>query len=125
MIEGGVLKGLALTAFLPAGYKHQARVAGAVDALMAIGTSCDLVANQKADVEVLAQLIGDLKAAVTLLDHTVEAAESGSLAEKAAAFAVSVAEAMGGVREVCDKLEGLVDDGLWPLPKYREMLFLV
>jgi glutamine synthetase type III len=29
------------------------------------------------------------------------------------------------VREACDKLEGVVDDGLWPLPKYREMLFLV
>jgi glutamine synthetase len=28
------------------------------------------------------------------------------------------------VREHCDLLERLVSDNLWPLPKYREMLFI-
>jgi len=28
------------------------------------------------------------------------------------------------VRESADALELLVDDQLWPLPKYREMLFV-
>ena len=32
--------------------------------------------------------------------------------------------AMTGVREVADKLEKLVADDLWPLPKYSEMLFI-
>ena len=32
--------------------------------------------------------------------------------------------AMGGVREVADKLEQWVADDLWPLPKYSEMLFI-
>ena len=27
------------------------------------------------------------------------------------------------LREVADELETLVDDGLWPMPKYRELLF--
>jgi glutamine synthetase len=27
------------------------------------------------------------------------------------------------VRDIADWLEGIVDDDLWPLPKYREMLF--
>jgi glutamine synthetase len=31
---------------------------------------------------------------------------------------------MQTVREAADTLEGLVDDELWPLPKYREMLFV-
>ena len=31
---------------------------------------------------------------------------------------------MARVREPADLLEGLVDDDLWPLPKYREILFL-
>jgi glutamine synthetase len=31
---------------------------------------------------------------------------------------------MNLVREQVDLLEGLVDDQLWPLPKYRELLFL-
>jgi len=32
--------------------------------------------------------------------------------------------AMAEVREAADKLEKVVTDGLWPLPKYEEMLFI-
>ena len=32
--------------------------------------------------------------------------------------------AMAKVREVADKLERVVADDLWPLPKYEEMLFI-
>ena len=32
--------------------------------------------------------------------------------------------AMDAVREVADKLEKIVADDLWPLPKYSEMLFI-
>ena len=35
-----------------------------------------------------------------------------------------VLPAMDGVREVADRLERLVADDLWPLPKYSEMLFI-
>jgi glutamine synthetase type III len=31
---------------------------------------------------------------------------------------------MGAVREHADALEALVDDDLWSVPKYRELLFL-
>ena len=44
--------------------------------------------------------------------------------EKARAprYAYEVAPAMAAVRESCDRLEVLVQDSLWPLPKYHEML---
>ena len=32
--------------------------------------------------------------------------------------------AMGAVREAADKLEKVVADDLWPLPKYSEILFI-
>ena len=32
--------------------------------------------------------------------------------------------AMATVREAADKLEKVVADDLWPLPKYEEMLFI-
>jgi glutamine synthetase len=35
-----------------------------------------------------------------------------------------VVPAMAAVRTVADELENLVDDARWPLPKYREMLFM-
>ena len=36
----------------------------------------------------------------------------------------TVIPAMEDVREVADRLEKLVADDLWPLPKYSEMLFI-
>ena len=36
----------------------------------------------------------------------------------------NVIPAMDAVREVADKLERIVADDLWPLPKYSEMLFI-
>ena len=33
-------------------------------------------------------------------------------------------DAMNRVRESADNLEMLVDDAYWPLPKYRELLYL-
>ena len=36
----------------------------------------------------------------------------------------TVIPAMAAVREVADKLERIVPDDLWPLPKYSEMLFI-
>ncbi len=36
----------------------------------------------------------------------------------------TVIPAMDDVRQVCDRLEKLVADDLWPLPKYSEMLFI-
>jgi glutamine synthetase len=35
-----------------------------------------------------------------------------------------VRDLMGEVRESADALEMLVADNMWPLPKYREMLFI-
>jgi glutamine synthetase len=35
-----------------------------------------------------------------------------------------VLAAMAGVREVADRLEKVVPDDTWPLPKYSEVLFI-
>jgi glutamine synthetase len=123
-IEVAAIKELALTFVLPAALKHQTQVASAVAALSAIGMNGDLVSGQMDEAKKIAKLIADLKASVAALDHAVEKAESDSLEKKATAFAYGVADKMSAVREACDALEGVVDDTLWPLPKYREMLFL-
>ena len=44
------------------------------------------------------------------------------VAARAEAYCARVLPYMQKIREVSDKLEMLVDDELWPLPKYREML---
>ena len=44
--------------------------------------------------------------------------------EKAIAYHDTVAVYFDRIRHHIDKLEEIVDDQLWPLPKYRELLFL-
>ena len=44
--------------------------------------------------------------------------------EKAIAYHDTVAPLLEDIRYHVDKLELIVDDELWPLPKYREILFI-
>ena len=48
----------------------------------------------------------------------------GDVGQRAEAYADQVKPLFGEVRASIDELEGLVDDKIWPLPKYRELLFL-
>ncbi|MFN0111052.1 MAG: glutamine synthetase III [Blastocatellia bacterium] len=123
-IEIAALKEIATTAVLPAAFKHQAQVAGSVAALAAAGITGDALEAQRAEVAEFAGLIASLKSALSALNHSVEKAEAGGEEKKATAFAYGVSDAMLAVREACDKLELTIDDEIWPLPKYREMLFL-
>ena len=36
-----------------------------------------------------------------------------------------IAPKMGELRSIVDQLEMVVDNAMWPLPKYRELLFLI
>ena len=44
--------------------------------------------------------------------------------EKAIAYHDTVSVFFDEIRRHIDKLEEIVDDQMWPLPKYRELLFL-
>ena len=44
--------------------------------------------------------------------------------EKAIAYHDNVEPKLDEIRYQIDKLELIVDDALWPLPKYRELLFI-
>ena len=43
---------------------------------------------------------------------------------KAIAYHDTIAPMFDTIRRQIDKLELIVDDALWPLPKYRELLFI-
>src|SRR6185369_58159 len=83
--------------------------------------------SQKAGKAALEQLVGEANAlydCIAKLEKAHAEAESkGSLPKKAEAYKDDVIPAMLAVRNVVDGLEAVVSDELWPLPKYREMLF--
>jgi glutamine synthetase len=72
----------------------------------------------------VAGLADDLVDAIHALESAQQAAhEADSVHAEARAFADQVIPAQEELRVVVDKLEMLVSDELWPLPKYRELLF--
>jgi glutamine synthetase len=105
---------------LPAALKYQTAVAQSVAAVKAAGGSGD---QPKKLLDALSTLIDQLKAQADELAHKLE--HSGSSAEEHAKyFRDSVVPAMASIREVGDALELLIPHGDWPLPTYREMLFI-
>ncbi len=74
--------------------------------------------------EVVAGLADQLVDAIHALEHAQHGAhEAGSVQEEARAYCDDVIPAQNALRVVADELETLVADDLWPLPKYRELLF--
>ena len=45
------------------------------------------------------------------------------IALRAKVYSHEVKDMMDKIRDSADRLEMLIDDELWPLPKYRELLF--
>ncbi len=81
----------------------------------------------------LGELAGETSDLVSEFDSALRALESANLAENqphedilkhAKYMHDSVVPAMSEVRELADRLEKIVADDLWPLPKYSEMLFI-
>jgi glutamine synthetase len=74
--------------------------------------------------EKVSGLADQLVDAIGALEHVQhEAHEAGSVQAEAKAFATTVIPAQEALRVVVDELESVVADDLWPLPKYRELLF--
>jgi glutamine synthetase len=61
------------------------------------------------------------------VDEMIEARKQANIIddirEKSAVYSTKVVPYFEKIRYHVDKLELIVDDEIWPLPKYREMLF--
>jgi glutamine synthetase len=74
--------------------------------------------------DVIGGLADDLVDAIHALEHAQHMAhEAGDVPAEARVYVDDVIPAQNALREIADKLEALVADDLWPLPKYRELLF--
>ena len=69
-------------------------------------------------------LIGKLQAGLAGLETAVGHHGAGDALAEAKHFGSAVLPAMLKVREAADSLEGVVDDALWPLPTFQEILFI-
>ncbi len=110
---------IAKTMILPAAYRYQGELAATAASLKAaLGGNVDM-----ATLKSITELVGQLEKTIADLESAV-GHDAGDLAAEAKHFEKEVLPAMNAVRAVADKLEGIVADDLWPLPTYREMLFI-
>ncbi len=78
----------------------------------------------KAVADKVASLADNLVDAINALEQAQHAAHgAGSVQVEARHFVDVVIPAQNALRAVADELEAVVSDELWPMPKYRELLF--
>jgi glutamine synthetase len=106
---------------LPAGLKYQAAVAKAVNAAKQAGASDAALA---AMLKEIVKLNGSFRKASIALDRAVADHHGGGALGHARHMHDKVLPAMAELRVLGDRLELIVDDSDWPLPTYREMLFI-
>lgn len=119
-IEVETMIDLVRTAVLPAALEHQTKVAQSIQALQSIKGS--VPPAQMAMLDACSDEIVRLRERSDALERLVRDLASYDEHHRAPKYAYEVAPAMQAVREACDRLEVLVQDELWPLPKYNEML---
>jgi glutamine synthetase len=120
-VEARLMVLMAKLMILPAGLRYQTEVAGAVNATKAAGV------DNSAQVELLRSLTGAInqfQKATAELDEALDHHAAGDVFAHAKHSRDEVLPAMATVRAAGDKLETMVADDLWPLPTYREMLFI-
>jgi glutamine synthetase len=106
---------------LPAGYRYQSELAQAVTAVKAAGATAK---ESRKMLDTICRLTDEGKAKVDHLQALLEHEADGSPEKHAKYFRDKVVPAMNALRESGDSLECLVPHDLWPLPTYREMLFI-
>ena len=122
-IEGQSALSIARTMLLPAAQKTQRDVADSLSAAKMHGLAIERQFERLGD---MTRRIEDFVHCIDALAEVFEKCENheGSEFEQACAYRDEVIPAMNRLRDQADQLETMTDDDYWPLPKYRELLFL-
>ncbi|MBN1553450.1 MAG: glutamine synthetase III [Phycisphaerae bacterium] len=120
-IEAETASMMAHTMILPAALKYQTIVAEAIYSAQSAGVETP---EQTELLKEVVEAVGAFRKAALVLDKVLDDAPHGSAPKAAKYQCETVIPAMTELRRWGDILETLVDDELWPLPTYREMLFI-
>ncbi len=120
-IEAQLMVLMANRYILPAAYRHQEQLANTVAAVKAAGASAK---ETRRALDEVCKLTDQGKQLVDKLQDLLEHEGTGDGEKHAKYFRDKVIPAMTSLREVGDALESVVPQSLWPLPTYREMLFV-
>ena len=121
-IEARVMGEVANTAIIPAVIAYQNSLIANVQGLKELGV------DSKSSLEIVKKLSEHLDIVKTNIDAMLEERKVTNkledTREKAIAYDEKVKSYFDTIRYHADKLEQIVDDSVWPLPKFRELLFM-
>jgi glutamine synthetase len=120
-IEGQLTLMMGRQQILPAAIRYLTEIASSVNATKAAGVDNSAQVDM---LKTLSKTTSDFQAALTTLEKALGHHAEGEPIDHAKYYRDNVLTAMLTVRGLGDKLETLVADDLWPLPTYREMLFI-
>ena len=125
-IEARVMGRMAVNHVIPAALQYQTRLLKNISMIKADfpADADSLAATQTVIVKRISALVSEISSKVdAMLKARSKAEEISGEYEKAMAF-YDIANALFVIRKGVDALEEITDNDLWPLPKYREILFI-
>ncbi len=127
-IESRVLGDLAINHIIPAAVRYQSTLLDNVYKIKQLfsGDKADTIAA--IDMENIEQISENIAAIKTKVKEMIEVRHKANRMDterdKAIAYHDDVMPKMDEIRTHIDNLELMVDNEIWPLPKYRELLFI-
>lgn len=118
-VEAKLTIEIAQTQILPAAIKYLSELGSGLGAAKAMGASVELKLPGR-----VAKLAGELEQSIDALEAALAHHGAKDTLAEAEYLCQKVLPAMLKVRGAADALEGVVDDDIWPLPTYQEMLFM-
>lgn len=127
-IESRVLGDLAINHVIPAAVRYESVLLDnvyKVKQLFSGAKADDIASLDLENIEQISDNIAAIKSKVKeMIDVRHKANRKPDERSKAIAYHDEVLPKMEDIREHIDKLELMVDNEIWPLPKYRELLFI-
>ncbi|TAF45498.1 MAG: glutamine synthetase type III [Sphingobacteriales bacterium] len=124
-IEARVMGELVTNVIIPVAVQYQTKLVANVKGLKDIGLEADAYDAQMVIIKQLSTHINFIKDNVYAMVEERKIANALEHArDKAIAYDEKVKAYFEPIRYHVDKLELLVDDNTWPLPKFRELLFI-
>ena len=125
-IEARVIGDMCLNHVIPAAVKYQNILIENIKGMKEIfgEESSVLCASEIDTLKKISMYVNRISADVdALVEARKKANRIEDIAERAKVYSYNVKSMMEKVRDSADNLEMLIDDEMWPLPKYRELLF--
>jgi glutamine synthetase len=126
-IEGRIFDELVYNHVIPAAIEYQNRlIKNVLDLKEIYGVAHKSLSDgQSGIIEQIAEHIVELKKNTdAMVDARKKANKMTDISKKARAYSDNVRPYFDEIRKYCDPLEKLIDDRIWPLTKYRELLFI-